>query len=181
MATGSKHYIQAFFARYPSFDYDIAAPFFDEFQRLGKASRWKKPQWDQKRDELRGAMVKQFNAMYGTSADDLESWRLLCSALGMDPVPDDIKTCQQKVKSTHVNLVDFVEAPLSGRAVNRFKTETELSRYTKETKKYFPRHDVNAGSLLRYLLRQILRPNSRLPRPPLDAKKQKTRRVRAAK
>ncbi|KAH9894284.1 hypothetical protein C8Q73DRAFT_511452 [Cubamyces lactineus] len=106
-------------------------------------------------------MVKQFNAMYGTNADDLESWQLLCSALGMIPVPDNIRTCRRTVRSTHVNIVDFVEAPMVGMAVRTFDSEEQLSVYTKETGKFFPRGDVNAGSLLRYLLRQILHPPAR--------------------
>ena len=40
-------------------------------------------------------MVKQFNEMYGRSADDLQSWQLLCSALGTDPVPENISDCRK--------------------------------------------------------------------------------------
>ncbi|KAI0663059.1 hypothetical protein C8Q70DRAFT_490319 [Cubamyces menziesii] len=169
MTTEPARYIQEFFAGYPTFDYDLSAPFFDEFQRLKKVSHFNKPQWERARDGLRAAMVKQFNAMYGTNADDLESWQLLCSALGMDPVPNDIQTCRRKLQSTHVNLVDFVEAPMSGKPVRTFRSQQGLSTYTKTTEKFFPRRDVNAGSLLGCLLRQILNP------PPTRGKARRAR------
>ncbi|CDO74042.1 hypothetical protein BN946_scf185043.g92 [Trametes cinnabarina] len=152
--------IRVFFANYPEFDYDSQAPFFDEFKRLQTELRWEQKQRETAREELRNAMVQQFNVMYGTSVDDLESWQLLCSALGMNPVPNSIKACQRKVKATHVNLVDFIEAPLSGNPIKTFKSEVALSKYTQETKKYFPRDDVNSGSLLRCLLRQIKNPSA---------------------
>ncbi|OSC99185.1 hypothetical protein PYCCODRAFT_1395651 [Trametes coccinea BRFM310] len=150
--------IRVFFANYPDFDYDEEAPFFDEFKRLQTDLRWEPKQREIAREELRNAMVQQFNVMYGTSVDDLASWQLLCTALGMSPVPNTIKGCQRKVKATHVNLVDFVEAPLSGKPIRTFKSEIALSKYTQDTKKYFPRDDVNSGSLLRCLLRQIKNP-----------------------
>ncbi|KAI0356621.1 hypothetical protein OH77DRAFT_216487 [Trametes cingulata] len=155
--------IQAFFANYPEFDYDAQAPFFEEFRRLEADLHWERKQREIAREELRDAMVRQFNSMYGTSADDLASWQLLCTALGMSPIPNDIKSCQRKVKATHVNLVDFIEAPLTGKPVQTFKSEAKLSKYTQETKKYFPRDNVNSGSLLRCLLRQIMNPNARRP------------------
>lgn len=67
-------------------------------------------------------------------------------------------TLAQKVKATHVNIVDFIEAPLSGASIVTFESELALSEYTKDTTKYFPRDDVNSGSLLQYLLRRIMNP-----------------------
>ncbi|KAI0676882.1 hypothetical protein C8Q78DRAFT_999989 [Trametes maxima] len=153
--------IRTFFANYPEFDYNPDAPFFEEYKRLETDLQWEQKQKEIGREELRDAMVRQFNEMYGTSADDLGSWQLLCTALGMNPVPNDIKSCQRQVKATHVNLVDFIEAPLSGKPVQTFKSEAKLSKYTQETKKYFPRDNVNSGSLLRALLRQIMNPHAR--------------------
>ncbi|KAI9067584.1 hypothetical protein FKP32DRAFT_1620026 [Trametes sanguinea] len=150
--------IRVFFANYPEFDYDVEAPFFNEFKRLQTDLHWEQKQREIAREELRNAMVQQFNLMYGTNVDDLASWQLLCTALGMNPVPNTIKGCQRKVKATHVNLVDFVEAPLSGKPIRTFKSEVALSKYTRDSKKYFPRDDVNSGSLLRCLLRQIMNP-----------------------
>ncbi|EIW62098.1 uncharacterized protein TRAVEDRAFT_117909, partial [Trametes versicolor FP-101664 SS1] len=151
--------IRDFFAQYPDFIYDPDAPFFEEFQRMQRVLHWQREERDAAREELRSAMVKQFNDMYGTNVDDLESWQLLCTALGMKPPPADVETCQKKVKATHVNLVDFIEAPLLGESIETFTSELALSEYTKRTMKYFPRYDVNSGSLLQFLLRQIKNPS----------------------
>ncbi|EIW62097.1 uncharacterized protein TRAVEDRAFT_115709, partial [Trametes versicolor FP-101664 SS1] len=153
--------IQDFFANYPDFEYNSKAPFLSEFKRMGKDLGWKTKEREAAMDDLRDAMVKQFNAMYGTRVDALESWRLLCSALGMNPAPKDIKKCHRVIISAHVNLVDLIEAPLSGQSVQTFDSEIELSAYTKPLRKYFPRNNVNTGSLLRYLLRQIKKPHPR--------------------
>ncbi|KAI0771880.1 hypothetical protein BD413DRAFT_475039 [Trametes elegans] len=161
--SGPVYPIRAFFANYPAFEYDPSTPFLQEFKRMESDLHWDRKQRETAREELRQAMVKQFNAMYGTSADDLASWQLLCTALGVKPVPDDIKSCRRQVKATHVNIVDFIEDPLSGKPVRTFKSEAQLARYTKDTKKYFPRDDINSGSLLRTLLRQIMSPQARRP------------------
>ena len=59
--------------------------------------------------------------------------------------------------NTHVNLVDFISSP--GERVRTFPSEEALSKYTRETSKYFPRENVYAGSLLKCLLRNILNPS----------------------
>ena len=67
----------------------------DEFNRLARQMKWNRYQREDARDALRDAMVHQFNEMYGRSADSLESWQLLCQALGRDPVPDNIVECRK--------------------------------------------------------------------------------------
>ena len=54
--------------------------------------------------------------------------------------------------------MDLVDVYDTDDVVTVFPTVQALSTYTKDTGKYFPRDDVEAGSLLRYLLRQILNP-----------------------
>ena len=63
------------------------------------------------------------------------------------------------VTSVHVNLVDLLEAASRGRP-KMFDTETDLAEYTRKTGKIFPRNDVDAGSLLKSLLRHIFNPDS---------------------
>ena len=36
------------------------------------------------------AMGKQFASFYGTSIHDMEAWKALCEALGVDPIPETI-------------------------------------------------------------------------------------------
>lgn len=57
-----------------------------------------------------------------------------------------------------VDLVDGFEDP--DRAITKFNSVKALSEYTVSTGKYFPRGNVHAGDLLKYLLRQILCPPS---------------------
>lgn len=62
----------------------------------------------------------------------------------------------QIVLATHVNLVDMVG---NSGPVTKFDTVQELSDYTKDNGKYFPKEVAYAGELLRYLLRHILNPS----------------------
>ena len=57
-----------------------------------------------------------------------------------------------------VDLVDGFENP--NRTITKFPSVKALSDYTINTGKYFPRANVHAGDLLKYLLRQILNPSS---------------------
>jgi hypothetical protein len=62
----------------------------------------------------------------------------------------------QAVLNTHVNLVDLVEG--SKEEVRIFKTEQELSEYTRRTAKFFPKKYAVDNGILRALLRIILAP-----------------------
>jgi hypothetical protein len=55
----------------------------------------------------------------------------------------------QRVRQTHVNLVDLVDTARTGAVV-------KLQDYTIKNEKYFPKEDAYAGGLLRFLLREIL-------------------------
>ncbi|TFK67491.1 hypothetical protein BDN72DRAFT_96406 [Pluteus cervinus] len=61
--------------------------------------------------------------------------------------------------STHVNLVDLLAFKSTGEEVTKFSSEVALSNYTIGTDSYFPREHVLAGSLIYYLLRNILNPS----------------------
>ncbi len=67
------------------------------------------------------------------------------------------------VQRTHVNIVDLVDTQRTSKRVKVFPNALELSMYTKDTEKYFPRENAYAGGLLRYLLRQIMNPESAGP------------------
>jgi hypothetical protein len=62
----------------------------------------------------------------------------------------------QAVLKKHVNLVDLIEG--SKKQVQIFKTEQELSEYTKRTAKFFPKENAVDGGVLRALRRHILAP-----------------------
>lgn len=67
-----------------------------------------------------------------------------------------------------MNIVDLVDARKDPHAVvHKFKTELELSNYTRNYEKFFPRENAYAGGILKHLLRNILNPSAtRGRRPP---------------
>lgn len=65
----------------------------------------------------------------------------------------------QVIERTHVNLVDLLTSQ-GPQEVRKFPSEIALSRYTKATKRIFPSNHLEAGSLLRTLLRQIMHPRA---------------------
>jgi len=147
-----------YFARYPRFDYDADEPATSEFYRMCSYFKWDR--YTEARDNayeaFRIALTQQFNAMYGTDAESLSSWQLLCARLGTNPIPNTARQCREIFCSTHVNLVDLVQG--EGR-IKKFTTVYELSDYSKRTGKIFPREEAYAGGLLRYLLRHISNPS----------------------
>jgi hypothetical protein len=62
----------------------------------------------------------------------------------------------QAVSTKHVNLVDLVQG--SRENIRIFESEKELSEYTKETGKFFPKEHAADGGVLRALRRHILEP-----------------------
>jgi hypothetical protein len=59
---------------------------------------------------------------------------------------------------THVNIVDLIDTRNTGRRVKVFNSVQELSMYTKDSGKYFPKENAYAGGVLKFLLREILNP-----------------------
>jgi len=103
-------------------------------------------------------MSKQFNDIYGTDVGAIDSWRKLCQVLGIFPIPESLEACRNAVVDTHVNLVDLVDTPTTGKAVVLYKSEEALSKYTIKTGKTFSRKSAHAGGLLKFLLRRIFNP-----------------------
>ncbi|KDQ18856.1 hypothetical protein BOTBODRAFT_170847 [Botryobasidium botryosum FD-172 SS1] len=155
-------HLDDFFAKYPTFPYNPSKPVVPEFFRMSRFLGWKRSDEEQEEahELFKVAMVMQFNDTYGTNVKRVTSWRKLCEVLGISPIPEGRVACQTAVMDTHVNLVDLVDTPRTGRAVVLFKSEKALSNYTKNTRKFFPRDSAYAGGLLRFLLRRILNPPS---------------------
>jgi hypothetical protein len=64
------------------------------------------------------------------------------------------------VDATFVNIVDLVDTKISGKPVQHFNSELDLSEYTRKHKKFFPRDNVHSGGLLKFLLRHIHQPTA---------------------
>ena len=118
------------------------------------------------------AMIKEFNALYGSDEKDINSWYKLCHVLRIDPVPNTLHGCRavstplrgpfdfhippQAVSRQHVNLADLVREFRED--IHIFESEEELSMYTKKTGKFFPKESAADGGVLRALRRHILVP-----------------------
>ncbi|KAH7318025.1 hypothetical protein B0J17DRAFT_686607 [Rhizoctonia solani] len=149
-------HVERFFANCASssFNFNSSQPIMAEFYRLcasGKVDR------DQTRQRFRDALTQDFNEMYGMDEDDLGAWQRLCRVL-VTKVPDEIEECRKIVRSRYINIVDLVDTHITESPVLQFRSEAELSSYTKTTGKYFPNDSEYAGSLLKFLLRFIVFP-----------------------
>ncbi|KAJ1309459.1 hypothetical protein OPQ81_006235 [Rhizoctonia solani] len=153
-------HLVAFFAQYPEFKYDPTRPVLSELKRMKRVLKWDNQTWQSAGalSGLRRALVLQFNLTYGTDQKDLASWQNLCRAMRVTNIPDTLSACKKLVDTIYVNLVDLVDMPNTGKEVRLFETEEALSKYTKRTKKVFPKLDARAGGLLRHLLRSIVNP-----------------------
>ncbi|KAI0040137.1 hypothetical protein FA95DRAFT_1566638 [Auriscalpium vulgare] len=149
--------LEAFFGRFPGFDYQPSRSPSTELYRLSKQRGWVRGshQSRQAYNDYKDALTKEFEAIYGTDANDIHSWLLLCEVLEIRPPPEGLFACRSAVRATHVNIVDLVESK-GKTSVVKFETEAELSAYTRRTSKFFPRHRVRAGGVLELLLRHIL-------------------------
>ncbi|CAE6336613.1 unnamed protein product [Rhizoctonia solani] len=153
-------HLVAFFAQYPAFTYDPTRPVLSELKRMKRILKWDNKTWQSSGalGGLRHALVLQFNLTYGTDQNDLASWQNLCRAMDVTNIPEKLSDCKKLVDTIYVNLVDLVDMPNTGKKAKLFKTEGELSTYTKNSKKVFPREDARAGGLLKHLLRCIVNP-----------------------
>ncbi|KAF9524617.1 hypothetical protein CPB83DRAFT_773560, partial [Crepidotus variabilis] len=149
--------LSQFFAKYPSFDHNPKVSSSQEFKRLSNQFGWTRATSREHGDEFGKAAVQQFDLLYGTSLQDLDSWRRFFEALGEEYCPASIEQCILAVRNIHINIMDLVDKPLSGKDIPRFPSEAELRTYSQRTGKFFPRKRVKDGSFLEFLLRRIRR------------------------
>ncbi|KAG1831636.1 hypothetical protein EV424DRAFT_1372149 [Suillus variegatus] len=149
--------LAAFFAQFAAFSFKENQSSNKNFDRLVKVLRIdaKDPQRREVREGFKDALVQEFNTRFGTDGNDISNWQNLCGVLRIDPVPDSIKECRKCVWDTHVNLVDLVDSPRTGKPVKLFASVEELRAYTLQTEKIFPKESAYQGGLLKELLREI--------------------------
>ncbi|KAJ7675291.1 hypothetical protein B0H17DRAFT_1081364 [Mycena rosella] len=152
--------LSQFFASYPKYTYDPAGPASQQFNALRtvyKLARGR-PAAQEAYAAYNRALGITFSQNYGDAVDNLGSWQRLCRVVEIAPVPETLEECQCAIEDAHVNLIDLIDVLNTGARVHRFKTEQELSVYTRETDKIFPSADAYKGPLLRHLLRRIFYP-----------------------
>ncbi|KEP46992.1 hypothetical protein V565_172310 [Rhizoctonia solani 123E] len=170
MQRKSKVHIKQFFAKYPSFNYNPANHYMNEFYRMTKQFGWdskgtfeQQVQFRAARDNIDKASVYQFNEIYGMDEDDLLAWQTLFEVLGIRKAPKNVIACKRRAREFHTNLCDMIENHARGKPIQRFKSKEELKEYTVKTGKFFPQKHAEAGGLLRFLLRHIINPPSNMP------------------
>jgi len=101
----SPDHLDTFFAQYPSFDYRRTSSSSQEYYRMCKFFGWDRDDLEREEahDSFKTAMVQQFNSLYGTEVEDIESWRGLSLALNIFPLPDDVG--KAKKVSPHLSWV----------------------------------------------------------------------------
>ncbi|EGN97646.1 hypothetical protein SERLA73DRAFT_56953 [Serpula lacrymans var. lacrymans S7.3] len=139
--------LDIFFAAYVAFEYDASSPAIYEFNRMCQFFKWQKKGDDRNLAYMRfkDALTGQFNSTYGTDVHDYNSWKRLAEVLRISPVPDTISGCRKEIKKVFVNITDLVDTARTDKDVVLFSSEHELSRYTKKSKKFFPRNEAKAG------------------------------------
>ncbi|KAH8998359.1 hypothetical protein EDB86DRAFT_2912779, partial [Lactarius hatsudake] len=131
--------LEGFFSQFSNFQYQPSNSPVVEFGRLCETYQWERndPERKAAREEFQFAMRKEFDNLYGSDEKDIKNWQKLCYVLRIHPVPDTLWKCRTEVLKKHVNLVDLVHG--SKQEVRIFKTEGDLSEYTKKTEKIFRR------------------------------------------
>ncbi|KAI0293598.1 hypothetical protein BC826DRAFT_910617 [Russula brevipes] len=152
--------LEGFFSQYSEFQSQPLNSPVAEFNRLCKEYEWERgdPEREAARDDFNFAIKREFDDLYGSDENDVDNWQKLCRVLKIDPVPDTLGGCRAVVVTKHVNLVDLIEG--NRKEVRIFETEEQLSQYTRETCKFFPKEDAKDGGVLRALRRHILSPGA---------------------
>jgi hypothetical protein len=68
-----------------------------EFYRMCDALNWDRNDSERNnaRDNLKDALVQQFNAIYGTNENDLAAWQNLCCVLNLNDIPNELEPCRK--------------------------------------------------------------------------------------
>jgi len=136
--------LETFFSRYSKFQYQPQNSPVTEFNRLCEEYQWEQRGAEKKhaRREFNIAMKKEFDSLYGSDEKSINNWYKLCHVLRINPAPKTLKECRAGSREN----------------VPIFRSEKELSKYTHETCKFFPKENAADGGVLRALRRHILVP-----------------------
>ena len=77
--------IDRFFACYPNLEYDSSKSTASELRRLQRTFGWRRGDIESEIawSAYRQALVKEFNALFGTDPEDLLAWQTLCMFIGV--------------------------------------------------------------------------------------------------
>ncbi|KAK7462305.1 hypothetical protein VKT23_007906 [Stygiomarasmius scandens] len=131
------------------------------------------PEYSARRKEyISEELRREFSQAFGVDVDSLEAWKRLCIAIRGEEVKVDelasIKQCKDALQGCFVNIFDLVDAgikrcPVPARRV--FPRRSELAKYTKKSRKIFPKDDAKPVPLLAYFLIELFVVRKPKPRP----------------
>ncbi|KAI2640452.1 hypothetical protein GGS26DRAFT_160639 [Hypomontagnella submonticulosa] len=92
---------------------------------------------------------------------NLSDWQSLMEHLGFVEQFTSKNQCRRALVPVWVNIVDFLEDVAAGREPHRFDDEFQLRKYTRKTKKFYPKKKVPKGSPLRGLFANLVNAKGR--------------------
>ncbi|KAI1088566.1 hypothetical protein F5B19DRAFT_496294 [Rostrohypoxylon terebratum] len=101
-------------------------------------------------EKVAAKVAAEWNEYFG--AGDLSAWQRLMADLGIPGTFTSKTQCKKALRNVWVNIVDFLHNVREGRQTRHFKTQNELSNYTRDTGKIYPRRMVTQDSPLKGLL-----------------------------
>ncbi|KAI1779919.1 hypothetical protein F4818DRAFT_158578 [Hypoxylon cercidicola] len=125
---------------------------------MAKSKKKSKAARDKRKEEL----VSDWEEYFGSG--DLSDWQRLMADLGFTEEFTSKSQCRKALTHVWVNIRDFLDDNRAGREIHRFDNETQLSQYTINTGKIFPKKKVPKESPLRKLLAHIFSPGGRHPK-----------------
>ena len=63
------------------------------------------PNREEAHEAFKDALVKEFNDIYGTDENDINSWHKICVVVGLDPLPDTLEEARDVSTRGHHNLL----------------------------------------------------------------------------
>ncbi|CAI6335585.1 unnamed protein product [Periconia digitata] len=97
------------------------------------------------------AINEHFDREYGTDYTKLDMWQLLCVDVGIEPAPSSITQCKKALKSSLVNIYDFLSEE---RPVKQFQSYSQFVKYTRDGRLY-PLDKAKEDSFAKMFLRSI--------------------------
>ncbi|TVY48025.1 hypothetical protein LOCC1_G001074 [Lachnellula occidentalis] len=97
----------------------------------------------------------EFNRYFG-DVSKLENWQRFCQDIGLDV--EELTTltkCKNELSGVWINIYDFIDSQREGKIPRRFPTQRQLSVYTRNSKKVYPKKKAKEGGPVRALLAHI--------------------------
>ncbi|KAJ7088422.1 hypothetical protein B0H15DRAFT_908523 [Mycena belliarum] len=141
---------------YPDFLHNSTAPLRQEFKLLAAHEGWG-PKGSRFKKEWERCAGEEFSHHFGREESNLSGWQAMCAMVRLEEIPDSITQCRKMLREeTWVNIYDLLDARRTGEPVKLHPSAAALRRYTKDTKKIFPKRAAKQNRFLKVLLIELL-------------------------